>query len=128
MYKIYGEIDRAPFTTADPDTIIAAVEAGLSGEETGSLALGFIEGEVEQARKDHAERIARIQQAQSSGEDRAVEGAKNPGARGLDDLDPNKGKNAASAERSKANDPDQQADRKPRLRGGGRKIKRKTDS
>jgi hypothetical protein len=39
--QINKEIDTASFTTSDPDVIIRSVEAGLSGEETASLALGF---------------------------------------------------------------------------------------
>jgi hypothetical protein len=115
MNEIFSQIDKAGFTTSDPDTIIRAVEAGLTGEETASLALGFDVGEVDKARVDHSARIARIQAAQS-----AADGSNNPGARGVADLDPNKGAGAASSERQKANNPDQQPDRRRRQRGKGK--------
>lgn len=114
MSKINAEIDSAPFTTSDPDTIISAVEAGLVGEETASLALGFLKDEIDKARKDHAARIARIQQAQSSGK------TNNPGARGLGDLAADSGQ--ASQERSDANNPDLQEGRKPKKRGEGKDL------
>ncbi len=74
--KINTEIDNTKYTTSDPDTILQAVEAGLCSEQTGSMALGFDADEHEQARKDHAQRIARVAAAQTS----------SAGARGLNDL------------------------------------------
>lgn len=129
MHRIFKEINTAPFTTSDPDTIIRAVEAGLSGEATGSLALGFLESEVEKARKDHAARLIRINEAQSAGKEEPAgdeESDNNPGARGVKDLDPDKGKGAARAERYTAKDPDLQADRQPKERGEGKKVNKKT--
>ena len=41
IQDIFKEIDNAPYATSDPTTILAAVEAGLCGEKTGSLALGL---------------------------------------------------------------------------------------
>ena len=128
MDKIYTEIDKAAFTTSDPDTIIRAVETGLAGEETGSLALGFLEGEVEKARKDHAARIARIQEAQSSGKEAAGEGAApqegtdNPGARGIKDLQASKKDTGAKGERADKENKDLQGDRKAKKRGEGKRI------
>lgn len=118
MATINSEIDAAPFTTSDPDTIIAAVEAGLSGEETASRALGFEEGEVKKAREDHAARIARIQAAQSPA-GQADEG-QNLAARGVKDLDvdPKSGK----TERQQATQTDLSADRKKPVRGRGRRT------
>lgn len=117
--QINDEIQKANFTTSDPQIIIAAVEAGLAGEETASLALGFAEGEVEKARKDMAARIARIQAAQSSpGEN----GAPQPGeaaARGNPDVDVDP--NAAAGEKSTSQNRDLQPGRKQRVRGMGKK-------
>ena len=118
--EINKEIEDANFTTSDPDIIIRAVEAGLSGEETASLALGFAKGEVDKAREDQAARIARIQAAQSPQEDKNE--ALKPGeaaARGNPDLDPDP--NAAKNEKSESRNPDLQPDRKRRVRGRGRK-------
>jgi hypothetical protein len=125
MNEIFEQIDRAGFTTSDPDTIIRAVEAGLSGEATASLALGFNEDEVDKARVDHAARLIRINESQSaergSTNENGDDGDDNPGARGITDLDPDKGKGSASKEREQANDPDQQPDRKRRRRGRGKR-------
>ena len=87
--KINSEIDESAYTTSDPQTILQAVEAGLCGEKTGSMALGFSETEHIQAKKDHAERAARVAQAQAS-----VKGSNNstggdPAARGVPDLSVN---------------------------------------
>lgn len=120
LEKINKEIDNANFTTSDPEIIIRAVEAGLSGEETASLALGFAEGEVEKARKDQAARIARIQQAQSP----PGEGSEDiePGeaaARGNPDVDPDPSQ--ANKEKEESTNPDMQPDRRRRVRGRGRR-------
>ena len=87
--KINSEIDESAYTTSDPQTILQAVEAGICGEKTGSMALGFSETEHIQAKKDHAERAARVAQAQAS-----VKGSNNsmggdPAARGVPDLSAN---------------------------------------
>ena len=67
IQAIFDEIDKAPYATSDPTTIIAAVEAGLCGEKTGSMALGFNDDEHVQAAADHAARAIRILQAQQKG-------------------------------------------------------------
>lgn len=116
--QINEEIQKANFTTSDPDIIIRAVEAGLAGEETASLALGFAEGEVDKARKDMAARIARIQAAQSTpGEDGGAPGE--AAARGNPDLDVDT--NAAAGEKATSQNRDLQPDRKQRVRGMGKK-------
>jgi hypothetical protein len=89
MDHIFAEIDKADYTTSDPDVIISAKEAGLVGEQTASMALGFTEDEYLQARKDHADRAARILLAQTSVK-QAGEGTKTDiekaGARGVEDI------------------------------------------
>ena len=67
IQAIFKEIDDAPYATSDPTTIIAAVQAGLCGEKTAAMALGFNDGEHIQARADHAARAIRILQAQQKG-------------------------------------------------------------
>jgi hypothetical protein len=119
---INAEIDAAGFTTSDPDVIIAAVEAGLSGDETASLALGFAAGEVEKAKKDHADRIARIQAAQSPLTTQPnKQEAGSQAARGLSDLDVDPTK--ANSEKSKSQNVDLQPDRKRRVRGKAKGVK-----
>jgi len=81
--RIYKEVDTANYTTSDPDTIIRSREAGLCGEQTASVALGFNEDEYLQAREDHLERIMRIKEAQTGDEESEEDRA---GARGLTDL------------------------------------------
>lgn len=82
-----SEIDRelvaAKGLTADPETIRSDHEAGFVSTATASMLRGYPLGECEQAKKDHAERMARIAAAQSD-----------PGSRGVKDMsgDPDAGK------------------------------------
>lgn len=85
MDKIFTEIDKAEYTTSDPEVIIRSKEAGLVGEQTASMALGFSEDEYLQARKDHADRAARILLAQTSAKEQVAD-AEKPGARGVEDI------------------------------------------
>lgn len=115
---INDEIQSANFTTSDPEVIIAAVEAGLSGEETASLALGFAKGEVEKARKDMAARIARTQAAQTSPGQGGISKPGEQAARGNPDLDPDP--QAANREKGESQNPDLQPNRRARVRGKGK--------
>jgi hypothetical protein len=114
--KVNAEIDESLYTTSDPTTILAAVEAGLCGEKTGSMALGFSETEHIQAKKDHAERAARVAQAQAS-----VKGSNNsggdPAARGVPDLsaDPS----APRQEKKQGRDRTLHDSKRRRVRGQG---------
>lgn len=116
--KINSEIDKSAYTTSDPDTILKAVEAGLCGEQTGSMALGFNEDEHIQAKKDHAERAARVAQAQAS-----VKGSNNsmggdPAARGVSELSANP--QAPKEEKKQGRDRTLRDDKRRRVRGQGR--------
>ncbi len=84
LAKIHSEIDASQVMITDPETIKADHEAGFVSDETASKIRGYADGEVAQARLDHAARIARIQAAQSS----------DGGARGVPDqqVDPDDGK------------------------------------
>ena len=77
---IDSEINTAKIIVTDPKVLLEDLEKGLVSEETASEARLYPKGEIEKARKDHAERIARIQQAQASNK------LENPAARGVDDL------------------------------------------
>ncbi len=110
---INKEIDAAPYTTSDPDTIVKAVEGGLCGEKTGSLALGFGPDEHLQARQDHAARAARVAVAQGIGKSTS-----DPAARGVSDLSANPA-NAASDEKAMSRNTDLQNTTAPRIRGQG---------
>ncbi len=97
MATIYEEIDKAKFTTADPEVIIQAKEAGLVGEQLASIALGFPDEEYKQARDDHMERIRRIAEEQGTVDVAPLY----PAARGVVDLDddPNSGVTEKAASR-----------------------------
>lgn len=115
MKTIYGEIDRAKFTTSNPKIIIASKEAGLVGEQLASIALGFPDEEYLQARKDHTERIKRLAVKQG-----AVDKAPlNAAARGVDDLD-NDPPNSGPAEKAASRDTTKQDTTKDRTRGEGK--------
>lgn len=134
--SIFGEIDSAEYTTSDPDTIIKAQEAGLVGEETASIALGFSDKEYLEARKDHVARATRIleaqagvslkakmaeaQLAQGGGEGEELEMPENPGARGVEDLavDDDEGE----TEREEATDTTLKTEKAKPIRGEGRKL------
>ena len=72
---IQAEIDKAEVVVTDSETVIADHEAGFVSTEMASQIRGYPQGQVEQAKKDHAERAARIALAQSEA-----------GARGVSDL------------------------------------------
>lgn len=89
LAKINSEIDLAKVINTNHEVVRSDHEAGFVSTETASLILGYPKGEVEQAKIDHAERIKRIAESQSSASDLT-----NPAARGVEDLDrdPNSGK------------------------------------
>ena len=78
--KIKEEIDSADIILSDLNRVIESHKEGLIDDKSAAEALGYPEGTIEKARIDHALRIARIQQAQSSDDNQA---------RGVDDLSAN---------------------------------------
>lgn len=62
----FKEIDDAPTMTSDWQAIQSDVTLGLVDDETASQARGYPKGVVEKAKQDHADRIARVQVAQSA--------------------------------------------------------------
>ena len=75
LVSMKKEIDDAPYATADPDILKMAGELGYVGAETGSLALGFEEGESEKAKEEKAERAQQIVAAQADAKGAAAAGA-----------------------------------------------------
>ena len=73
LQKIYAEIDVQVVFSNSVDEIHADIKAGLLSVKTASKAKQYPAGEVKAAAKDHADRVARIVQSQTS-------------ARGSDDL------------------------------------------
>ena len=87
LTEIHKEIDEAAVIITDAETVRSDLEAGLVGLETASSLRGYAKGEIEQAKKDHAERIARIVVAQTT-------------ARGVKDIEePNDGAEEKEASR-----------------------------
>jgi len=107
---INKEIDAAHYTTSEPVTTIAAVEAGLVGEKTASIALGYDDDEFEKARADHTARLLRIAESQSAKSDM--------GARGIPDLSANPG--AGKQEKAVSRDTTLQGTVAPPVRGTGK--------
>ena len=116
--KINSEIDESAYTTSDPTTILQAVEAGLCGEQTGSMALGFSAEEHIQAKKDHAERAARVAQAQASVRGTGRMPGGDPAARGVPDLSANP--KAPEQEKKQSRDKTLQDSKRRRVRGKAR--------
>jgi hypothetical protein len=63
---IFKEIDAAPTMTSDPKVISEDWKNGFVCTETASKARGYEKGEVEKAKKDHAERMAEVLKAQTA--------------------------------------------------------------
>jgi hypothetical protein len=116
--KITAEIQDAKYLTSDPTTIIQAVQAGLAGEQTGSIALGFQDDEYLQARKDHAERVARIAESQGIGNGNQG-GSGDPASRGVPDLSANPS-GAGADEKAASRDTTLRDNTKPPVRGDGK--------
>jgi hypothetical protein len=114
--RIFREIEAADYTTSDPEVIIRAKEAGLVGEKTASVALGFRSTEYIQAREDHMERIARIKEAQSEGAEELA------GARGVDDLSSSPNEDGKVEKEESRETAQRESVNKP-VRGDGRDIK-----
>ena len=64
--EISSEIDNAEVIVTDREVLVKDIEAGLVGVELASKIAGYPAGEVEKARKDHADRLARIQESQAA--------------------------------------------------------------
>jgi hypothetical protein len=65
--KIAEEILSAEIIVTDPEILRLDLEAGLVDTETASQARGYPKGSVEKAKKDHADRLARVAIAQTKG-------------------------------------------------------------
>ena len=102
MNVILKEIEDAKYISSSAEDIHADIEKGLLSLKLGAVARGYPESEPEQAAKDHAARIARIQEAQIDS-----------GARGLPDLEAGE---SAKDEKEKSQNPDVQEDGKKAVR------------
>src|SRR5208282_2825124 len=128
LESINKEIDAAPYTTSDWNTIIQSVINGVCGEKTASIALGFDDDEYLQARLDHAARAVRVLQAQQKvvgnighqgTPSAAGPNAAQPNdaaARGVPDLSPNPQK-AGTLEKETTQDSTLSDSKQPKVRG-----------
>ena len=64
--EILDEVEKAPYMSSDPETVHGDIERGIVSLETAAVARGYKKEEVKKAAKDHAERLARIKDAQST--------------------------------------------------------------
>lgn len=113
IQSIEKEIDESDYLTSDPKTIVEAVKAGLCGEKTGSMALGFNATEYLRAREDHAERVKRILESQGG-----PNGGTNGASRGAPDLS-GAPATEASAEKEASRNTDTKDTTQDRVRGEG---------
>lgn len=106
LHVIQDEIDKSPVVMGDPKVIASDIEQGLVSLETASTARGYPEGEVEKAKSDHAERLARIATSQAVGKGLGAV-ADTGQARGVSDLggDPNAGKTEKKVSVKTTHDP-----------------------
>lgn len=116
LQKINSEIDAATVVTTDPEIIKSDFESGFVGLDMASKLRGYPAGEVERAKTDHADRIARIAVAQTEGA--GAGGLDNPGARGVGDLAGDK--KGGKAERKAANDTTAKETTEDQTRGKGK--------
>jgi len=103
LIKIYSEIDASEIIIGDPLNVMNDVNTGLLSLESACLARGYPKDEAEKAADDHAERLKRIQDAQTPApvDSPGVSGSliESAQARGIKDKagDPNAGKQEKSA-------------------------------
>jgi len=118
---IFKEIENSNYTTSDPEIIIRAQEAGLVGEKTASMALGFGPDEHLRAQEDHMNRAARVAdaQAQATLKMQAAQGGNGLAIRDQG-INPQDNKLARKGAASPILNPE----KKKAQRGAGKKIKR----
>ena len=114
---IFSQINNSDYTTSDPEVIIRAHEAGLVGEQTASIAVGFSEDEYLQAREDHIERAKRIMEAQQNTKE-----TEKSAARGIKDIDEDK--DSGLKERKEANDMTFEVEKETPSRGEGKSLRK----
>ena len=109
--KIDSEIDSAESITCDPETLFKGVEVGALDLKRLAKLMGWPEKAVEDAAKEHAEKLARIAVSQG--------GTDKPGARGVSELsgDPT---GDAKAEKAESRDTTKDAIVTDKTRGEGK--------
>ncbi len=110
---IISEIEESNNTGASSKNIISDVESGILGHETAALMRGYDKEEPVKAAIEHADRLARIEEAQT----RARENT-NAAARGIGDKAPDS--QGAILEKQQSQDPNLNQDGKTLVRGEGK--------
>lgn len=72
LTQIIKEIEQSRGPTSDPDVLAQHLESGLVGNDTATILSGYPADETAKAKIDHAEKLARIKEAQSSGAARGL--------------------------------------------------------
>ena len=81
LKRMHKEIDDADIIVIDPEILATDIENGLVTVKTASVARLYPDGEADKAKVEHAERIARIQLAQSDNAARGIkDGSADPNA------------------------------------------------
>jgi len=111
MKTVLTEIDSANNTGATAKTVVADVEVGILGKETAAIMRGYQPDEPKKAAVEHAERLARIEEAQASAHENAA-------ARGVDDKAPDR--QSAVDEKKQSQDPTLDGSGKKKVRGDGK--------
>jgi len=120
MQAIEDEINNAAVIITDPEVIRKDLEAGLVGTELASSLRGYPKGEVEQAKIDHTDRLARIAIAQSEASVDSLNAA-----RGVKDMDSEN--NTASKEKEKSRDTTKDGTVTDKTRGNGKSNGKDTE-
>lgn len=109
LTEIHKDIDDSEVVHIDPEVLLSDLEKGLVSEETASNARMYPKGEIKQARIDHAARLARILESQTS----------HAQARGVADLGADN--DAGIKEKANSQNPDTNENAKKQVRGDQKK-------
>jgi hypothetical protein len=104
LNTIMVEIDSAKTHTADPETIFKAIDRGALDLELAAEILGWPIETVEKAAEQHADRAARIAEAQAKVKMSAMEDAAARGVKDMDAAPGQSGKDEKAASKEKSQD------------------------
>ena len=107
---IINEIETSNNVGAPAKTVVADVEAGILSHETAATMRGYEKSEAKKAETEHAERLARIEEAQTRARENTM-----AAARGVDDKAPDA--QDAKEEKQESQDPNLNGDGKKLVRG-----------
>jgi hypothetical protein len=117
MEAIEKEIDRATISNVDPNVIFQAIDRSILDLDNAAKALNYPKDAVEKAKQDHAERLARIQEAQAPKNTNLT----NPASRGIPDLSGNPQQDGKQ-EKAESRDTTTDSNTTSRVRGPGQSV------